>query len=402
MSIIFLFCNGVFTKKAMLLFIVTSLFLFFGCSDQTSSSSLIIIDTSRDYPESNLKLSDVAQVTYVPLKYGKDSTIFSNPGSLAVAVFHDTLFILNRRVPYFAQILLYDMLGNPLSKIDRQGSGPGEYITLGNFILDTLRREIYGWDRESKKMLVYDFKGNCLREKYFDNGYYDMVNISPDYLLGYNDNSQYMSMFKENRLVRTKKKTITFINKKDFTEQVSGFDYAKPMINGTQCIVGNHTFTKDGLYITCDRSDTVYFLDRHLKLIPRIVDITPHSAKRESMIKPIIETERYIFISKQYRWQYGLGKGVAAKRPDFYVYDKAKKKLFRLKKDQKMEDPFLLVNNYIAIHQYMITQNHNYIATYLDPLKLLDNYKTLPPELKSITETLKEGDNPVVMLIKFK
>ncbi|MEF9987389.1 MAG: 6-bladed beta-propeller, partial [Bacteroidales bacterium] len=151
MSIIFLFCNGVFTKKAMLLFIVTSLFLFFGCSDQTSSSSLIIIDTSRDYPESNLKLSDVAQVTYVPLKYGKDSTIFSNPGNLAVAVFHDTLFILNRRVPYFAQILLYDMLGNPLLKIDRQGGGPGEYITLGNFILDTLRREIYGWDRESKK-----------------------------------------------------------------------------------------------------------------------------------------------------------------------------------------------------------------------------------------------------------
>ncbi|MEG0519242.1 MAG: hypothetical protein RR555_10325, partial [Bacteroidales bacterium] len=66
MSIISIFYNGIFTKKAMLLSIVISLFLFFGCSDQTSSSSLIIIDTSRDYPESDLKLSDVAQVTYVP------------------------------------------------------------------------------------------------------------------------------------------------------------------------------------------------------------------------------------------------------------------------------------------------------------------------------------------------
>lgn len=61
-----------------------------------------------------------------------------------------------------------------------------------------------------------------------------------------------------------------------------------------------------------------------------------------------------------------------------------------------------LTNNYITITQFMPIQNYNYAATYLDPLTLLENYKILPPELKSITETLKEGDNPVVMLIKFR
>lgn len=382
-----------------LIFAVSCL-LFLGCTDDASNSELIIIDTSKNYPESDLRLSDVAQVKYIPLKFGKDSTIFSGPGALPVAVFHDTIFILNKRIPFFSQILMYDIMGNPLSKIDRNGSGPGEYVTLGNFILDTLRREIYGWDRESRKMLVYNFEGRYIREKYFNNDYFDVVNLSPDYLLGYNGTSKLTGSMVNNKVIHTKKKTVTFIDKKVFREQILGFDYVKPLVADALCIANQLTITKNGLYISNDRSDTIYFVDRNLRLTPRIVDIAPHSDLRESVICPRIETERYIFLSKHYN---SKSKYIPRKQTVFYVYDKEKRELFQLKRNSAIQkEPLLLANNYIALTQFMGTQNHNYAVTYLEPLTLFDHYDMLPPELKSIADTLDENDNPVVMLIKFK
>lgn len=386
-------------KKLFGLFIpVVAALLFCRCGS-SGDSSLILIDTSRDYPESDLRLSDVAEVKYIPLQYGKDSILFVNPGSLSVTVFHDTIFVFDWKPPTIARIILYDTLGNPLSKIERPGRGPEEYVLLKSYVLDTLRHEIYGWDNISLKMLVYDFNGEHLRSKTFDNKYDLVSSINENYLLGYNVYSRRMSSVEPGKLIDTKRKTLTFIGKNDLDEGVYEFDYARPGEGWSDCIVNNLITSKEGLYISNDRSDTVYFMDRDLNLTPRMVNPTSQSGIRMSTVIPTIETERYLFISNEY---YG-DQNIPRKRPDFYVYDKIQKQIYRLKKDASLASDFLLLaNDYIAMNQFGLTQNHNYFATFSPPGHLHENYERLPAQLKAIADRLDDMDNPVLMLIKFK
>lgn len=109
--------------KTMRLFIVIFAIVLFGRCENSNRVSLILIDTSRNYPESDLRLSDVAEVKYIPLQYGKDSIIFANPGPYAATVYRDTICLLTWKPFSLSQIIQYDMSGNPLSKIDKIGGG---------------------------------------------------------------------------------------------------------------------------------------------------------------------------------------------------------------------------------------------------------------------------------------
>ena len=381
----------------MRLFIVIFAIVLFCRCDNSNGISLILIDTSRDYPESDLRLSDVAEVKYIPLQYGKDSIIFANPGPYAATISRDTIYLLNWKPFSLSQIILYDMSGNPLSKIDKIGRGPGEYTHLISYMLDTNRHAVYGWDDQSLKILTYDFRGNCFGEKFLNANYTQMANLNNDYILGYNSFSR-MESDTPGKIIHTGRKTITFLNKADFTETVYDFDYEKPEPNRRPAIIYNNlTHTKEGIYITNDRSDTVYFLDKNLKLTPRIVDITPHSKDRMSAIIPTIETDRYLFLSNEYYL------GNLPRSPDYYVYDKKEKQIFRLKKDKSLKNDYLLLaNDYIAVNQFSLTQTSNYAASFGPPCHLHEEYENLPPELKVIADTLDDPDNPVLMLIKFK
>lgn len=383
--------------KTMRLFIVIFAIVLFCRCDNSNGVSLILIDTSRNYPESDLRLSDVAEVKYIPLQYGRDSIIFANPGPYAVTVYRDTICLLNWKPFSLSQIIQYDMSGNPLSKIDKIGRGPGEYTHLISYMLDTTRHVVYGWDDQSLKILTYDFQENCLKEKSLNANYTQMANLNNDYILGYN----FLSLIESDapgEIIDTGCKTITFLNKEDFTETVYDFDYEKPKSNRTPAIIyRNLTHTKEGIYITNDRSDTVYFLDKNLKLTPRIIDITPHSKDRMSAIIPTIETDRYLLLSNEYYL------GNLPRSPDYYVYDKQEKQIFRLKKDKSLKNDYLLLaNDYIAVNQFSLTQSHNYAASFGPPYHLREEYENLPPELKVIADTLDDPDNPVLMLIKFK
>ena len=379
------------------LLLIFAAVIFCRC-DSSDGAFLILIDTSREYPESDLRLSDVAEVKYIPLRYGKDSIVFAGSGVYATTVYRDTIYILNFKPYILSQIISYDMLGNPLTKIDKMGRGPNEYTQLISYMLDTTRRVIYGWDRESKKILVYDFDGNCLKEKFLNAKYEKMANLNDDYILGYNSYS-FMESDTPGKVINIGCKTVTFINKDDFTETVYDFDYEKPVPNNRQSIIINNlTHTKEGIYITNERSDTVYFLDRDLRLTPRIVDITPHSKYRMSAIMPTIETDRYLFLSNEYYLD-----NPPYKSPDYYIYDKQEKQIYRLKTDESLQATFvLLANDYIAMNQYDLTRTHNYAALIGPPYHLHKEYDNLPPELREIVDTLDDLDNPVLMLIKFK
>lgn len=385
-------------KYLPLLIIISNLLM--ACCRDSLDSGLIEINTQKEYPVSNLKLSDVAQVTYVPLRMGKDSILFGNIGSKGVCVFDKTIFLLSSSgVSQQSKIIQYDMSGNPLSVISRIGNGPEEYIHIRNFFIDKKRKEIFLWDAQLNKLLVYDFHGNFKRGKKTTNSYSTLCEVNDDYMVGY----QAISKWWHPQMNKSKDRhipTISFIEKDSLSIADTDFDYSKYHDMSSLLIINHLSKTSRGVYFTNQRCDTVFFIDKYRTVSPRIVDKTPSKTKK-SQIFPVIETEQNIFLSNEQEM-----KNQKYSRIDhrFYVYDKRKRKIFRLKTDlEKYKDFSLaLANNQIALTQLNTTQNSEYAFTLFTPVFLKENQTFLPATLQQITKTLKEDDNPVLMLIKFK
>ena len=75
-----------------------------------------------------------------------------------VLIDNDVLFIVSNN-----SILKFSIDGIYLDKIERRGRGHGEYISINRIDLLPSKKEIYIFDRNSKKILVYSYDGNFIR-----------------------------------------------------------------------------------------------------------------------------------------------------------------------------------------------------------------------------------------------
>ena len=212
---------------------------------------------------------------------------------------------------------------------------------------------------------------------------------------------------REGQIVRYGK-PIMIIDKQTLTEvPYSIFEYANPKIWDVKTINYNLTSSSDGVYITSERTDTIYFINRNLEIIPKFRDITDYGSQHVARLFPAAETERYIFFSTEVGIKQGVVRVDNTTPKRFFAFDKQSQKIFRLdnglteKRDWNKEQ-IAVFNNRVVLNQYSLTLNHNFASTFFSPEFLLEHYNQLPEELKVITKNLKIDDNPVIMLIKFK
>lgn len=121
--------------------------LFTSC--KSSENSVIIFNANDNYPEIDLKLSDVANIEYIQLKPGKDSILITGFTNKARELFiaNDKIFLLDQN----RKIVIYDYNGNPLTKIENIGRGPKEFVGLIDFLADSTKNEIYCFSGDGKK-----------------------------------------------------------------------------------------------------------------------------------------------------------------------------------------------------------------------------------------------------------
>lgn len=60
------------------------------------------------------------------------------------------------------KLLVFDVKGNPMTKIEKPGRGPGEYIAFADFNVEDGQIEIY--DSKQRKMISYDKNGSFIKE----------------------------------------------------------------------------------------------------------------------------------------------------------------------------------------------------------------------------------------------
>jgi len=140
-----------------------------------ANSQIVKVDVKpSSQPKGSLMLSDLAeQVEYIPLEtndkcvVGKITYFDLSENYIVVCVFQTK------------EIFLFTRTGKFLTKIGKQGQGPGEFLYPSSIFIDELKKFIYVYGG-NEKLLVYDFSG-----KYITSYTFNRSNIM---ILAYNNN----------------------------------------------------------------------------------------------------------------------------------------------------------------------------------------------------------------------
>lgn len=87
-------------------------------------------------------------------------------GNIAKAIFRDQKIFIKPHM--IDKIYIYTETGEPYGIIHQYGAGPGEYLNLADFDVNSSKDEIIVSDAANKKFLTYSYSGNFISEKQMD------------------------------------------------------------------------------------------------------------------------------------------------------------------------------------------------------------------------------------------
>jgi hypothetical protein len=264
--------------------ILLACLILFGCrhGSQTVVNDLILLDAYGNLPSIELRLTDIADVSFIYLNPTKEN-LFLGVTSLQrnLFVYQGNIFAGDIYILSSSRLIKYDFNGEPLHVFGgERGRGPGEYLSLTTFLVDTLANEVILYSSESQKFVVWDLDGKFKREKFFDSNSFNasifdaIENINEKYMLAYKSNSFEVNNSNETKI---RGKLFKLFDKRTLEEvDFIDFEFAKPA-KMYIWLFHHLTTTKEGIYISSYRTDTIYFMDRELNLFPRFVDITKYT-----------------------------------------------------------------------------------------------------------------------------
>lgn len=158
------------TRRSALAMIVLAGLLATNCQQQPKTD-IETISFPFDQTENALDIKTIADTVYDPivLETTDESLIGSQITKIAFA--HDTIIIVDRESN---SVFFFDGNGKYLSKIQRAGRGPEEYVKMSSVFICNNR--VLVMDYEQPKLCCYDFSGKHLY--HFDTKEINIVDIA--------------------------------------------------------------------------------------------------------------------------------------------------------------------------------------------------------------------------------
>lgn len=336
-----------------------------------------------DYPETDIRLSDLADIEYVPLGINDD---FVMRGMMSCeggnySITNDRIYMLESEF----NIYVFDRKGNPVRHINRKGGGPEEYAYIQSFVLDTIRQELFLLDPHNKMICVYDTAGVFKRK--FTVPSREIKTLNDSLLICYNQYNPGGARY-------------TVVNK-DSGQLVKScpirFNVKLPHDSWGRLAYGSVMATPCGALLSNLGNDTIFEIDKTMNVRPRIIDKSDYGTNF-AQIHPTIETNEYILF---YILRCHTYKPVV--KQNFYVYDKRAKQIYKMK-DYLDNDFFALTDNYPFITNWETTQQGNIAVKARLAYALLDEEtkKHCDEKLLKIIETMDDDSNPVLIIMNFK
>ena len=353
---------------------------------QKVSDGLWTFDVTKEYPTKEIYIQDIADVDYIPLETN-DSILWR--GREVLYLDDDYIVGANRN----NGVYFHDGKGKALNMFNKMGQGPKEYSDMYKVQYDKKSDEIY--INDMFKYYVYDKEGNFKRSfQGIEDKLYSRIEqffiLNEDELIQYNYNNHYT------RVSRLTGEHLGDI-KLGVADSTTTLRFKKNnMIFNT--IVSHFTKDKEGYIITSFSADTTYLLTSNLQLKPIGVRIPPVSSQDVPVfLLPVKNTPRYYFMS------------TIKKEDSFptkaYMMDKKTNQIYYLKDYFKNKD-YIGLKVHLDMFGPAVLANlpNNVCVQSLNITKLCEAYEEgkLSGKLKDIAANLKEDDNPVLMIIKFR
>lgn len=379
--------------------------LMVACGDAASQHVVPQIAMDVEYSEKKVCIQDVADVSYIPLET-TDEMLFDTSGTIAEI---SDKGIVGVDV-WFNKLCLFTADGKAAGTLERKGQGPEEYLHLDNALIDRECGEVYVVDRSRKTLHVYALDGAYRRTLKLEASSLrlnDLAIYNKDYLVSFRDYPVNKGL---NKQVAPYSPAV-LVSKKDGAIMDSlplQKDYVASIVIGS-VVSGEYraprVYHRSGhsLYLSDIGSDTIYSVDTKRGMLYPLLTRTP-SVRQDEDGKYFLHlrgvTSRYFILHRQAK-KITMGANFQMKDEDshFLLFDRNKGEVYR---------PHFTNREWTsseAMPMIEITAgNEDCGYVKLEPFRLIEALEAgeLSGKLKDIAQGLKEDDNPVLMVIKFK
>lgn len=345
----------------------------------------------------------VDSIKYIKLETSNDNLI----GNVDKVVFASNyIFILDKSIT--RSIFRFDLAGNYLGKINKIGKGPGEYIKIRDFLVDTIKKTIEVYEPQQRKIIVYDYEGNFktflpigllfsnfekLNDKYVLHTN-KMINSHKNKPLNYSllivNNSGELDSRYFPFDPKLKTNNVSYDVLKVITKDDSGNIYISKLLNDSIFLISNnHLFPK-------------YVFNYGKYQMPSNYNILPS----DELLKKLSSTSNY-----------ALGHMLCAKTSNYMYFTFGFKEILKEQyialyntESHKSNGYRRLINDIDGgIFNHPITSYNNQFISVIRSEELLDyvNNKSsannmLNNKLLDLVKTSSKLDNPILMLTTFK
>ena len=375
------------------------------CGDANQKTSAIPqIDMNADYPEKEICLQDIAEVSYIPLETTDE--VLLDEGAQVEALSSKGIVCVSDNKVY-----IFNSDGKLRSILDKKGEGPGEYRYLYYTDVDWERKEIYVHDDSQKAVLVYSLDGTYKHQFKIDVTIrqHDLLNNNQGHLVLYRE---YQGKVRDGKIdpycpvVRLsledgKVDSLSLQNHYHTNMEIK----ARLGDRHVSLMIPTPALTRlnNEVYVSEVASDTIYRLvgDKHEPFIVRTPSVQNEGEKYLLYLQGIMPHHYYL------RFQTKVVDDTNTVGDMIYSNDNKTKKLMYNKETEESYVSVFKNQDYQALDCDKLTFNgcdaHSAYLK-LEAFKLVEALEAgeLSGELKTIAEGLKEDDNPVLMVVKFK
>ena len=349
----------------------------------------IIFDAYKDYPITDIKLSELADAEYIALETTDESVLrlIGTCKGNEYLLTDDHIYLEDRQ----EEIYTFTREGKFVSKFNRRGGGPEEYRWISSFAADPKHNEIFVQDcfsgaapEKSGKTYVYDMEGNYKR--HFPNRATEIVILNDSLLLNYfqyNPGGPRYSVVRKSDGSEVKKLPIRFPTK-------------LPQDSHGRMSYGSLITSPQGAFMSNLGNDTVFEIKRDdLSVRPRIIDKSDYPTTF-AQAHPTLETSRYLifYILRSHNYKPYVDQ-------HFYIYDKKECQIYQMK-DYDDNDYWVLMDDYPHVSNWEKTQNTNIaVRTRFIYAVLQGEGKHGDKAINDLANSLSEDDNPILQVMIF-
>lgn len=401
--------------KYLLIYVVISFaFAFTSCNNEQkkklTSSQLPVFDLQKEYPLKRVVLQNIADVEYIPLETKKEALL---TGTVLVKVDNETILIPDMRT---GEIHLFDRKGKHLKAFCHKGESGEEYRFISSMTADFSKKEIYIFDYRPLAtcyIKVYSFEGEFLRSlKMPDTMLFDLLDYDKDYLFG--EEHLYVDVKDNDKVNHT---PYYLISKQtgelkelplDVENRVRNIlKYSKDVDKENSLSISLNyrvlPISKSGnqIIISDFGIDTVFTYSNN-QLTPIALKTNRTTEYQSTIMSEVDVLTDSILILRTQDKRVVDPKIYGSPDPQQLLYNRQSGELNKVQFDDANGIPAEDANVLLGSGYYELPSN--YTLMYYKPELLLEKYESgkLKGELKQIASKLKEDDNPVLVLVKFK